>query len=810
MSVNSPPSTASSFTRRLSPFTLSTFTRRLSLASSVSPGFLSKLLHRKSVASYETPPDLDMLSLASSGHTHLALDLGDTSSETLEEAPKTQSRHTLCPVKFMCTSVSQTKPAEPAAEPAPLSLQPNQGACDSYSLNRLLVQPKYLRPHRHHKRTADCLRKLYLAQELAAGSPDDADIGAARATYCMKFSGDGKYLAAAGHDGVLRVWKIISSPIDRLEYERRYYTAADESQTYSPVFHDTPHRVFRGHTQEILTLEWSKNNFLLSGSMDGTAVLWHVDRLVPLHTFKHDDFVTSVAFHPLDDRFFLSGSLDKKLRLWSILEREVAYECDLGCLITAIAFTGDGEYCLAGGFNGCCYFVETKGLGVIAHTAVAKAKNGASAKITGIVCYKGEPEARNAHDKSSSVSDTSSGVPARAATDSSISSSSTRAAASTRASTLTSTRASIASPDAAGTTAHLYALITTNDSRIKILDLVTKTIVSEFRGLTNTSSQIMATISDDRRYVLSGSEDHWVYVWENKPNANVPLEYTYDNPEYEAPAAGEGGHSLMSRWKRHLLARRASARAHSRESTAFHAHQDPVTAAVFAPPSTLAALRLSNDPIYDLTLKNAEYCVVLGLSLLSGVVVAPPGCKLPGMTVTDHLYDPRESPTAGSDMIIVSADTRGIIRVFRQDVAYFARRHLCEVKLASLKPASLKPARSRSNSLTARLGRNLSSESLSLKKNIRGSDKALASMDLRMSENRRKPLELLTPDYDLSHRKIMFAHDDNDSLASSESASKEANNLQCAACHGLKFEVRKLAGSLGFVCMHCGTAAAGY
>lgn len=36
---------------------------------------------------------------------------------------------------------------------------------------------------------------------------------------------------------------------------------------------------------------------------------------------QHLDFVTSIAFHPKDDRFFLSGSLDCKLRLWNVSRR---------------------------------------------------------------------------------------------------------------------------------------------------------------------------------------------------------------------------------------------------------------------------------------------------------------------------------------------------------------------------------------------------------------------------------------------------------------------------------------------------------
>ena len=41
---------------------------------------------------------------------------------------------------------------------------------------------------------------------------------------------------------------------------------------------------------------------------------------------QHDDFVTAIDFHPTNDKLFLSGSLDERLRLWSIPEHRVEHE----------------------------------------------------------------------------------------------------------------------------------------------------------------------------------------------------------------------------------------------------------------------------------------------------------------------------------------------------------------------------------------------------------------------------------------------------------------------------------------------------
>lgn len=58
--------------------------------------------------------------------------------------------------------------------------------------------------------------------------------------------------------------------------------------------------------------------------MDKTVRLWHISRKECLCCFQHIEFVTAIAFHPRDDRYFLSGSLDGKLRLWNIPDKKVA------------------------------------------------------------------------------------------------------------------------------------------------------------------------------------------------------------------------------------------------------------------------------------------------------------------------------------------------------------------------------------------------------------------------------------------------------------------------------------------------------
>ncbi len=192
--------------------------------------------------------------------------------------------------------------------------------------------------------------------------------------------------------------------------------------------------------------------------MDKTVRLWHVSRAECLCCFKHSDFVTSIQFHPRDDRFFLAGSLDSKLRLWSIPDKSVAYWSQTPDLITAVAFAPDGKTAIAGCLNGLCLFYETEGLKYQTqiHVRSAHGKNAKGSKVTGIQAINYPPEDPNAEVK---------------------------------------------------------LLITSNDSRVRVYNLRDKGLELKLKGNENSCSQIHASFSDDAQYIICGSEDRKVYMW---------------------------------------------------------------------------------------------------------------------------------------------------------------------------------------------------------------------------------------------------------------------------------------------------------
>lgn len=192
--------------------------------------------------------------------------------------------------------------------------------------------------------------------------------------------------------------------------------------------------------------------------MDKTVRLWHVTRVECLCTFFHADFVSTAQFHPHDDRYFVSGSLDGKLRLWNIPDKKVTMwnevmslpakdsEQPSHGLITASAFVQNGKFAVIGTYDGRIIFYSTEQLKFFTQLHVGKHHE--KIKITGI----------------ESVDDTK-------------------------------------------------ILVTTNDSRIRLYDLRDLSLVCKYKGCLNISSQIRATVSPDNKYIICGSENSSAYIW---------------------------------------------------------------------------------------------------------------------------------------------------------------------------------------------------------------------------------------------------------------------------------------------------------
>lgn len=192
--------------------------------------------------------------------------------------------------------------------------------------------------------------------------------------------------------------------------------------------------------------------------------------------------VTSVAFHPKDDRLFISGSFDCRVRLWSIEDKKVVAWNELppDNAVTAVGFSGTGRYALAGSSSGVLLFFETEGFKYYTQILAksSRGKNSVGKKISGIALQPGTAL------HSPALSPGGRG-----------------------------------GPKVGGADDEQVVLVSSNDSRLRAYALKDKAEAGKFIGHSNESSQIAATYSDDAEFVISGSEDGRCTIWPVEPEA---------------------------------------------------------------------------------------------------------------------------------------------------------------------------------------------------------------------------------------------------------------------------------------------------
>ncbi|CAN6241805.1 unnamed protein product [Urochloa humidicola] len=223
----------------------------------------------------------------------------------------------------------------------------------------------------HRKKKFLEFSAVYMDQEIRAHK------GAIRV---MKFSPSGWYLASGGEDCVLRIWQILEEevspklykgedPYEKVEKVQVFKTNIGKGQNHALAvipkkafrISETPLHEFHGHTSDILDMTWSKSDYLLTSSKDKTVRLWKPGCDGCLAVFKHKDYVTCVQFNPIDERYFISGSLDGKARIWDVLGKRVTDWADTRKIITALSYQPDGKGFIVGTLAGACRFYNQSG-----------------------------------------------------------------------------------------------------------------------------------------------------------------------------------------------------------------------------------------------------------------------------------------------------------------------------------------------------------------------------------------------------------------------------------------------------------------
>uniref|UniRef100_A0A667WWL6 Chromatin assembly factor 1, subunit B n=1 Tax=Myripristis murdjan TaxID=586833 RepID=A0A667WWL6_9TELE len=142
-----------------------------------------------------------------------------------------------------------------------------------------------------------------------------------KAVNVVRFCPNGELLASGGDDAAILLWKLNDSK----EPEQAPVFQEDEDaqlnkESWSVV------KTLRGHIEDVYDISWTRDgNFMVSGSVDNTAIMWDITKGQKLCIFNdHKSYVQGVAWDPLG-QYIATLSCDRVMRVYSTHTRKKAY-----------------------------------------------------------------------------------------------------------------------------------------------------------------------------------------------------------------------------------------------------------------------------------------------------------------------------------------------------------------------------------------------------------------------------------------------------------------------------------------------------
>jgi len=188
--------------------------------------------------------------------------------------------------------------------------------------------------------------------------PLDTLFGNTRAYYepvwGIKFSPNGKFLLAAGHNGLLKMWDITSGQqigtakahkggaraVEMSQDGKFIYTAGHDKTIKKWSSNGQVQMEFNGHQNEVLCLNLNATgDIIASAGRDQQIILWDANNGKKLYTLKgHSADVNQLAFSP-DGKYLVSAGDDSQIILWDLKKHRE--------LVSLIIMENEEDYVIA-------------------------------------------------------------------------------------------------------------------------------------------------------------------------------------------------------------------------------------------------------------------------------------------------------------------------------------------------------------------------------------------------------------------------------------------------------------------------------
>ncbi|XP_028656521.1 chromatin assembly factor 1 subunit B [Erpetoichthys calabaricus] len=141
-----------------------------------------------------------------------------------------------------------------------------------------------------------------------------------KAVNVVRFSPNSELLASGGDDAVILLWKLNDSK----EPEQVTFQEDEDAQLNKESW--TVFKTLRGHIEDVYDISWSSDgNFMVSGSVDNTAIMWDVNKGQKMSIFNDNkSYVQGVTWDPLG-QFIATLSCDRVMRVYSTQTRRKVY-----------------------------------------------------------------------------------------------------------------------------------------------------------------------------------------------------------------------------------------------------------------------------------------------------------------------------------------------------------------------------------------------------------------------------------------------------------------------------------------------------